>query len=170
MHGGTVEVHSDGVNRGSEFMVRLPTLLTRGEKLTIGQKTTTGPKSRQRAAGAFWWLTISRNPPRPSRVCCAKMAMRFRSLKMASKLLKSRRQFRPDVVVLDIAMPKLNGYEVARKIREQSWGEDMVLIALTGWGQKQDRERTQEAGFDAHLTKAGQLRRDHGDIGKTYRD
>jgi CheY-like chemotaxis protein len=61
--------------------------------------------------------------------------------------------FRPDVVVLDIAMPKLNGYEAARKIRSQPWGKQMVLIALTGWGQQQDRRRTQEAGFDAHLTK-----------------
>ncbi|MGH7887057.1 MAG: response regulator, partial [Candidatus Binatia bacterium] len=62
-------------------------------------------------------------------------------------------EFRPDVVVLDIAMPKLNGYEAARKIREQPWGKHMVLIALTGWGQQQDRRRTQDAGFDAHLTK-----------------
>ena len=50
-------------------------------------------------------------------------------------------------------MPKLDGYEAARKIREQPWGKHMVLIALTGWGQQQDRRRTQEAGFDAHLTK-----------------
>ena len=62
-------------------------------------------------------------------------------------------EFRPDVVVLDIAMPKLNGYEAARKIRAQPWGKQMVLIALTGWGQQQDRRRTQDAGFDAHLTK-----------------
>jgi len=62
-------------------------------------------------------------------------------------------EFRPDVVVLDIAMPKLNGYEAARKIRAQPWGRHMVLIALTGWGQQQDRRRTQDAGFDAHLTK-----------------
>jgi CheY-like chemotaxis protein len=50
-------------------------------------------------------------------------------------------------------MPKLNGYEAARKIRAQPWGKQMVLIALTGWGQQQDRRRTQDAGFDAHLTK-----------------
>jgi CheY-like chemotaxis protein len=62
-------------------------------------------------------------------------------------------EFRPDVIVLDIAMPKLNGYEAARKIREQPWGREILLIALTGWGQQQDRRRTQEAGFNAHLTK-----------------
>jgi CheY-like chemotaxis protein len=62
-------------------------------------------------------------------------------------------QFHPDVVLMDIAMPKLDGYEAAKQIRQQPWGKEMVLIALTGWGQQQDRRRTQDAGFDAHLTK-----------------
>jgi CheY-like chemotaxis protein len=57
------------------------------------------------------------------------------------------------VIVLDLAMPELNGYEAARKIREQPWGKQVVLIALSGWGQQRDRHRTKEAGFDAHLTK-----------------
>ncbi|MDH3444712.1 MAG: response regulator, partial [Deltaproteobacteria bacterium] len=61
--------------------------------------------------------------------------------------------FQPDIVLLDIAMPKLNGYEAASKIREQPWGKKAILIALTGWGQYQDRRRTKEAGFDVHLTK-----------------
>ena len=59
----------------------------------------------------------------------------------------------PQVVLLDIGMPNLNGYDAARQIRQQAWCKDMVLIALTGWGQDQDRERTREAGFDAHLLK-----------------
>ena len=62
-------------------------------------------------------------------------------------------KFLPDVVLLDIGMPNLNGYDAARQIRQQTWGRDMVLIALTGWGQEQDRERTRAAGFDAHLLK-----------------
>jgi CheY-like chemotaxis protein len=61
--------------------------------------------------------------------------------------------FRPDVVLLDLGMPKMNGYEAARHIREQPWGKDMLLVALTGWGQEEDRRRTFEAGFDHHLTK-----------------
>jgi CheY-like chemotaxis protein len=61
--------------------------------------------------------------------------------------------FRPDVAVLDIAMPKLDGYDAARMMREQSWGKPMILIALSGWGQQLDRQRTKAAGFDAHLTK-----------------
>jgi CheY-like chemotaxis protein len=62
-------------------------------------------------------------------------------------------QFHPDIVLLDIAMPKLNGYEAASKIRQEPWGKNIILIALTGWGQQQDRSRTKEAGFDVHLTK-----------------
>lgn len=62
-------------------------------------------------------------------------------------------RFRPDAILLDIGLPKLNGYEAARKIREQPWGTGIVLIALTGWGQEDDRRKSAEAGFDAHIIK-----------------
>jgi Response regulators consisting of a CheY-like receiver domain and a winged-helix DNA-binding domain len=62
-------------------------------------------------------------------------------------------EFRPDVVLLDIGLPKMNGYEAARRIRQQPWGERMFLIAATGWGQEADRHRSKEAGFDYHLVK-----------------
>ena len=61
--------------------------------------------------------------------------------------------FRPDVVLCDIGLPKLNGYQAARQIREQPWGKTMVLVALTGWGQDEDRQKSREAGFDGHLVK-----------------
>jgi CheY-like chemotaxis protein len=61
--------------------------------------------------------------------------------------------FRPDVVLLDLGLPRRNGYEAARMIRGESWGRDVVLIALTGWGQEQDRRRSRDAGFDHHLVK-----------------
>lgn len=61
--------------------------------------------------------------------------------------------FRPDVALLDIGMPGLDGYEVARHIRGKPWGANMVLIALTGWGEEEDRRRCREAGFDRHLLK-----------------
>ncbi len=60
---------------------------------------------------------------------------------------------RPAVVLLDIGLPKLNGYEAARQMREQPWGKRMVLVALTGWGQQEDRRKSAEAGFDAHMVK-----------------
>jgi CheY-like chemotaxis protein len=61
--------------------------------------------------------------------------------------------FRPDLILLDIGLPKLNGYEVCRRIRDQPWGKGMVLIALTGWGQEDDIRRSQQAGFDHHMVK-----------------
>ena len=67
--------------------------------------------------------------------------------------LEAAAAFRPDIVLLDIGLPKLNGFEVARKIREQPWGQAMVLVALTGWGQDEDRRRSHEVGFNHHLTK-----------------
>ena len=62
-------------------------------------------------------------------------------------------EFRPHLMLLDIGMPKLNGYETARRIREQPWGNELVLVALTGWGQEEDRRKAEEAGFDHHLIK-----------------
>ena len=67
--------------------------------------------------------------------------------------LDAAAEFRPDVVLLDIAMPKLNGYEVARRLRAEPWGKQMLLIAVTGWGQESDKQRASDAGFDCHLTK-----------------
>lgn|SRR5579885_3473544 len=61
--------------------------------------------------------------------------------------------FRPALVLLDIGLPKLDGHEAARQIREQPWSEGVVLVALTGWGREDDRQRSREAGFDAHLVK-----------------
>jgi CheY-like chemotaxis protein len=61
--------------------------------------------------------------------------------------------YRPDVVLLDLGLPRLSGYEAARKIRDEPWGRSMILIALTGWGQDEDRKKSKEAGFDSHLVK-----------------
>ena len=60
---------------------------------------------------------------------------------------------KPDLILLDIGLPKMNGYEACRRIREQSWGKEMFLIALTGWGTEEDRQRSREAGFDTHMVK-----------------
>jgi CheY-like chemotaxis protein len=67
-------------------------------------------------------------------------------------------EFRPDVVLLDLGMPKLDGYETARRLREEPWGKAMVLAALTGWGQEEDKRRTKEAGFNHHFVKPVEAR------------
>jgi CheY-like chemotaxis protein len=61
--------------------------------------------------------------------------------------------YKPDLILLDIGMPRLNGYETAKRIREQPWGLGVVLVALTGWGQEEDRRKSEEAGFDSHIVK-----------------
>ena len=66
-------------------------------------------------------------------------------------------QFRPDVAILDIGLPKVNGYDLAKQIREKPWGRDIVLVALTGWGQEEHRRRSAESGFNHHLTKPVEL-------------
>jgi CheY-like chemotaxis protein len=67
--------------------------------------------------------------------------------------LESIEKYRPEVVLLDIGLPKLDGHEVCRRVREQPWGKDIVIIALTGWGQEDDRRKSDEAGFNGHLVK-----------------
>jgi CheY-like chemotaxis protein len=67
--------------------------------------------------------------------------------------LEAAEDFRPDVVLLDIGLPKMNGYDVCRKMREQPWGQRAFLVALTGWGQAEDQRKASEAGFDRHLVK-----------------
>jgi DNA-binding response OmpR family regulator len=69
------------------------------------------------------------------------------------KAVEEAADFRPDMILLDIGMPKLNGYDVARQIRGQQWSNGTVLVALTGWGQEEDKRRATEAGFDRHFTK-----------------
>ena len=74
--------------------------------------------------------------------------------------IEAAEESRPQVILLDIGMPKLDGYDACRRIREQPWGKDTLVVALTGWGQDEDRRRTSEAGFDYHLVKpveSGQL-------------
>ena len=73
--------------------------------------------------------------------------------------LEAATRLRSDVVLLDIGMPGMDGYEVARRIRSQAWGRDTTLVALTGWGQETDRRRSREAGFDSHCIKPLDLQR-----------
>ena len=151
MHGGTVEAASPGEGRGSTFTVRLPVLKDRAE-----------PPSGMPAEG---WPEPSGSKRRilvvdDNQDAAASMAMMLqlmgnevRAAHDGVEAVEIAGQFRPQVVLMDIGMPHLNGYEATRRIREHPWGRQMIVIALTGWGQEVDRARTKEAGCDGHLVK-----------------
>jgi PAS domain S-box-containing protein len=151
MHGGTVEAESPGQGQGSTFTVRLPILEDRPE-LPAGMPAegwldSAGMRRRilvvddnlDSADSMAMMLQLLENEVRTAHDG-------FEAVELAE-------QFRPQVILMDIGMPKLNGYDATRRIREQPWGRDMAIIALTGWGQEVDRARAKEAGCDGHLVK-----------------
>jgi two-component system CheB/CheR fusion protein len=151
MHGGSVEAYSAGLGRGSEFVVRLPTLIDKlqPEEPTAEQTPTTAHRilivddNRDAAMSLATLLTLTGN----------KMQTAHDGL----EAVEAAALFRPDVVLLDLSLPKLNGYDACRRIRQQPWGKNMMLVALTGWGQDEDRRQSKEAGFDHHMVKPLEL-------------
>lgn len=145
LHGGTVEAYSGGPGAGSEFTIHLP-LVT----LDAGRSDNPGKRRV---------LVVDDNRDCASSLAMMLGIMGFETETAADGMeaLRSAAVYRPDAIFLDIAMPKLNGYDVCKVIREQSWGKGVVVIALTGWGQNDDRERSREAGFDHHMVKPIEL-------------
>jgi len=149
MHGGTVEVHSDGLGRGSEFTVRLPTsdeTLKPPPQPTVSE---TVPTLGRRV------LVVDDNEDAAGSLAMLLELEGYQTLQAHDgvEAIEAAEHFRPDAVLLDVGLPRMNGYEVCRCIREQEWGKDVILVALTGWGQEADRRRSEEAGFDAHMVK-----------------
>jgi CheY-like chemotaxis protein len=147
MHGGTVVAHSGGMGLGSEFVVTLPGLEAAARKPRSVRKLEAFPARRilivddNRDAADTLGSLLSR--------LGATVAVAYGG----DAALAELGRFRPDVVLLDIGMPEMDGYEVARRIRDEHAGAAPQLIALTGWGQDQDYQRSQLAGFDHHLVK-----------------
>lgn len=155
MHGGRIEIHSEGAGKGSEFRVRLP--------LAVGPAAETPPvtpRSAEAAPGVGGTarrrlLIVDDNEDAATMLCLlvedfgneARMALD------GVEAIAIAADFRPEIVLMDIGMPRMNGYEAASYMRSQSWGKDMLLVALTGWGQEKDRQRIMQAGFDRHLVK-----------------
>ena len=150
MHGGTVEAQSEGPGKGSEFVVRLPVVIEAAMPQAVGEKGEPAvPKSSLRI------LIVDDN-----RDGADSLALMLRILGNDTRTaydgqegVRISYEFRPAVVLLDIGLPKMNGYEACHCIREQPWGKDIVLVAVTGWGQENDRRRSQEAGFNFHIVK-----------------
>jgi CheY-like chemotaxis protein len=148
LHGGSVEARSGGVGRGAEFIARLPAAASQAAAAS------TEHERRDLAAGCRILVADDNSDAAESMgLMLRMMGNEVRTVHDGVQALEEAAEFRPDLVLLDIGMPRMDGYEAARQIREQSWGHDMVLIALTGWGQDEDKRRAADAGFDRHFTK-----------------
>jgi signal transduction histidine kinase len=151
MHDGTVTAYSDGPGLGSEFIVRLPLLKT--QTAAPREPPIDGPALPALDARR---ILIADDNHDAAESLATLLGMRGHDVRMAhdgEAALAMAKAFKPDVVLLDLGMPKMDGFETARRIRRLTWGKRARLVALTGWGQQQDRRRTTEAGFDAHLVK-----------------
>jgi CheY-like chemotaxis protein len=151
LHGGTITAHSDGLGHGSAFIVRLPAVR---EPSPVRPHA---PREPECTASTVSRRILVVDDERISAASLGKLLRikghEIRTAHDGLEAVEVADEFRPDVVLLDIGLPKMNGYEVAQRIRHQPWGQAMVLIALTGWGQETDRQRSKEAGFDHHLVK-----------------
>jgi signal transduction histidine kinase len=151
LHGGTIMTHSDGPGTGSTFSIRLPVISAASPMRPRASRENerTAPASSRRILVVDDHLASADALGKLLRI----KGHDVRTAHDGLAAVEMADEFRPDVVLLDIGLPKMNGYEVAQRIREQPWGQGMVLIAITGWGQETDRHRSQEAGFDHHLVK-----------------
>jgi CheY-like chemotaxis protein len=149
MHDGTVEAHSAGVGHGSEFVVRLPVTHEAAQPLPKTPHETSSTTIARRV------LVVDDN-----RDAAESLAI---LLKLGGhetyvahdglEAVEKAAQLSPDIILLDIGLPKINGFEAARRIRQLSQGKRLVLVALTGWAQDADRQKSREAGFNAHIVK-----------------
>ncbi|MBY0525446.1 MAG: MEKHLA domain-containing protein [Gemmataceae bacterium] len=150
MHGGTVTAQSDGQGQGSTFTVTLPVLATPEEPATMARENgqaATGPKRR------ILVVDDNRDGADSLAMMLGLMGNDVRTTYDGLQAIEVARQFLPQVVLMDVGMPRLDGLEATRRIRQHDWGRDMTIIALTGWGQDGDRERSHDAGCDGHLVK-----------------
>ena len=149
MHDGTIEVRSTGIDQGSEFVVRLPALIE------PSPESPPPKKSADTRAGGRRVLVVDDNK---DAAVTLGMLLRLKGhdVRLAhdgEDALLAAEAFHPQLVLLDIGLPRLNGHEVARRIRQQPWSQDAILVALTGWGQDEDHRRSLAAGFNLHVVK-----------------
>jgi signal transduction histidine kinase len=170
MHGGEVSATSEGPGKGSEFVIRLPLLHREADPVEAQREAAveTAAASGSEMASAMTPLVTASAARMARRILIADdnndaleslatlLQLSGHEVYTATNggtALQSAERHLPEVVLLDIGMPLLDGYEVAKRIRAQPWGQRITLVALTGWGQDSDRRRSREAGFDSHLVK-----------------
>ncbi|MBA3482836.1 MAG: response regulator [Pirellulales bacterium] len=146
-HGGRVEVRSMGLGQGSEFLVRLPVAARAAAEPTVAAETPRGPCRR------ILVVDDNRDAAAALAMILKMMGHEVRTAHDGETAVAAAAEYRPKLILMDLGMPKVDGYEAARRIRAESWGDGLFLVALTGWGTEDDRRRTQEGGFDWHLVK-----------------
>jgi two-component system CheB/CheR fusion protein len=157
LHGGTVEARSDGPGSGSEFAIRLQVASRLG---SIGRASEAAPASHRPPPPGRRVLIVDDNEDAANvldRLLRRSYGQTVAVAHDGPSALELAREFRPDVVFLDIGLPGMDGHEVARSLRRLPETNRARLVALTGWGQEQDRRRSREAGFDHHLVKPAEV-------------
>jgi len=151
MHGGTVTAYSEGPGRGAELTVRLPVLaahLLPEDPEPVQTPALPAIPSRR--------ILVADDNDDAAESLTLRLQLSghdVRTARNGAEALAIAGEFKPEIVLLDLGMPKMDGYATAREIRKRPWGKRATLIALTGWGQQKDRQRTADAGFDRHLVK-----------------
>jgi PAS domain S-box-containing protein len=155
MHGGTITAHSEGSGKGSEFVVRLPIAAASSD---VKQSPTTGHVEKDSGLRKQRLLVVDDNKDAADTLSMLLRLLghQVHSAHDGQSAVDRAQELQPEVVFLDIGLPKLNGYDAARLIRKNN-GPNVLLIAMTGWGQEEDRRLSKEAGFDYHLTKPVEL-------------
>jgi signal transduction histidine kinase len=151
MHGGIVTASSPGPGQGTEMTVRLPLISVHATPMTG-----TLPESRRTPKVTPRRILVADDNNDAVEALALQLQLAGHDVRTASdgvEALEVAESFSPEVVLLDLGMPRMDGYETARQMRRSEWGRSITLVALTGWGQQQDRQRTSDAGFDVHLVK-----------------
>jgi CheY-like chemotaxis protein/two-component sensor histidine kinase len=149
MHGGSVEARSDGLGHGTEFVVRLPIVSGPvGETASLQRAAVPAAVSRR-------VLIVDDSEDGAESLAMLLQLAGHQTWKARDGLeaIAAAERVRPDAVLLDIGLPRMNGYEACRRIRSEAWGRDLVMVAVTGWGQDEDRRQSLDAGFDTHMVK-----------------
>jgi signal transduction histidine kinase len=153
MHGGSVTAYSNGPGTGSEFLIRLPLRVRRAPVLDAAMVPLAATNGASKPGHRILLADDNQDALESLAALLQCDGHEVHTAGDGAQALEVAAQCRPNVVLLDIGMPKLDGYEVARRIRAEPWGKATILIALTGWGQDEDRRRSREVGFDSHLVK-----------------
>jgi CheY-like chemotaxis protein len=152
MHKGTIEAKSEGAGKGSEFIVRLPMARDGG---TAPAASMTSPSASEQLQTPRRILVVDDREAQAQSLgmLLESMGHQVRTAHNGESALRTAAEFNPDVALIDIGLPDMNGYELARRLRQQPRFKNMLLIAQTGWGRDEDRQAAHEAGFDHHLAK-----------------